>query len=133
MKKQIFLLLTLIFCFVTMMIPVSAQSEIPLNWYCVRNKDHKQPRVDTELQFVDKYDAEAKMKIYRNVNDTLNSNKKLSFWDGQWGFVKYSQNQLVIVPKYNQISNPTLSNALKCRLILGLNRKRYSLQNRLYA
>lgn len=56
-------------------------------------------------QFVDKYDAEAKMKIYRNVNDTLNSNKKLSFWDGQWGFVKYSQNQLVIVPKYNQISN----------------------------
>ena len=57
MKKQIFLLLTLIFCFVTMMIPVSAQSEIPLNWYCIRNKDHKQPRVDTELQFVDKYDG----------------------------------------------------------------------------
>ena len=49
MKKQIFLLLTLIFCFVTMMIPVSAQSEIPLNWYCVRNKDHKQLRLHPSL------------------------------------------------------------------------------------
>lgn len=37
--------------------------------------------------------------------------EKLSFWDNQWGFVKYSQNMLVITPKFNQIHNIGVGNA----------------------
>ena len=33
------------------------------------------------------------------------SGEKLSYWDVQWGYVKYSQNMLVIVPKKNLICN----------------------------
>ena len=28
-----------------------------MNWYCVRNKQHKQPRADAPLSFVEKYDG----------------------------------------------------------------------------
>lgn len=31
--------------------------------------------------------------------------ENISFWDIQWGFVKYSQNLLVVIPKVNQITN----------------------------
>lgn len=56
-------------------------------------------------QFENDLIASNRMKTYKIVNDTLRNKRKLSFWAAQWGFVKYSQNQLVIVPKYNQIAN----------------------------
>ena len=33
--------------------PIAAQNG--LGWYCVRNKDHKQPRADANMQFIEKY------------------------------------------------------------------------------
>lgn len=47
----------------------------------------------------------------KRVNDWIKTNQrvlahdKLSYWDTQWGFVKHTQNQLVIVPKTNLIKN----------------------------
>ena len=48
---------------------------------------------------------DGRIKLWKKTNDLVKQNTKLSYWDVQWGFVKYSQNQLVIVPKYNLISN----------------------------
>ena len=28
-----------------------------LSWYCVRNKDHRQPRADANMSFVEEYDG----------------------------------------------------------------------------
>lgn len=56
-------------------------------------------------QVGNKLAAEQRMKNWETVNALMNEKPKLSFWDAQWGIVKFLQNQLVIVPKYNQISN----------------------------
>ena len=34
-----------------------ALSDEPLGFYCVRNKEHRQPRLDASLSFIEKYDA----------------------------------------------------------------------------
>lgn len=46
-----------------------------------------------------------RIEAWKKTNKYVEEDKKISYWDVQWGFVKYSQNQLVIVPKYNLISN----------------------------
>lgn len=46
-----------------------------------------------------------KMTEWKTANASKDNSVKLNHWDIQWGFVKYSQNQLVIVPKFNQIKN----------------------------
>lgn len=56
-------------------------------------------------QITSKFIAEQRIKRWEYINAQKNKQTKLSYWDFQWGFVKYIQNQLVIVPKYNQISN----------------------------
>lgn len=58
-----------------------------------------------KYQFAHKYAGEQRVKEWINVSKEKEEDKELSFWDSQWGIEKYSQNQLVIVPKYNQISN----------------------------
>lgn len=42
---------------------------------------------------------------WQETNKRVSNNVKISYWDAQWGFTKYSQNQLVVVPRYNLISN----------------------------
>ena len=56
-------------------------------------------------QVNDRYVADAKLNAWKQVNKLTKEQVKLSYWDVQWGLVKYSQNQVVIVPKYNQICN----------------------------
>ncbi len=56
-------------------------------------------------QFDKKSIANSRIKAWVDANNSKSSGLVLSHWDIQWGFVKYSQNQLVIVPKYNQICN----------------------------
>ena len=56
-------------------------------------------------QITSKFASERRIKKWIEVNKNLKSDNEISYWDVQWGLVKYSQNQLVIVPKYNQISN----------------------------
>ena len=58
-----------------------------------------------KMQMPTKDVAEQKAAKLQRVNSCKGTNKKLSFWDAQWGMVKYLNHQLVIVPKYNQISN----------------------------
>lgn len=48
---------------------------------------------------------DTRIKQWKKTNEMVNREEKLSHWDVQWGLVKYAQNQLVIVPKYNLISN----------------------------
>ena len=47
----------------------------------------------------------SRIGLWKRTNELVKAETKLSYWDVQWGFVKYSQNQLVIVPKYNLISH----------------------------
>lgn len=50
----------------------------------------------------------AARRIIKNIFNTCNEraqNKRLSYWDTQWEFVKYSQSMLSIVPARNLISN----------------------------
>lgn len=44
------------------------------------------------------------------ANESLVTKEKLSYWDVQWGFVKYSQSMLVIVPAKNLIHNIGVGN-----------------------
>lgn len=46
-----------------------------------------------------------RIPLWEKTHAFVKAGTKISYWDVQWGFVKYSNNQLVIVPKYNQISN----------------------------
>lgn len=46
-----------------------------------------------------------RVKVWNETNEMVKAGKRISYWDVQWGFVKLTQNQLVIVPKYNLINN----------------------------
>ena len=58
-----------------------------------------------------------RIKWWKETNELVSNNVNISYWDAQWGFTKFSQNQFVIVPKYNLISNigvgATSTHALK--------------------
>jgi len=51
------------------------------------------------------FDAEKRVSVWEETNEKVVRNEKISYWDWQWGYVKYSQSQYVIVPKCNLISN----------------------------
>lgn len=52
-----------------------------------------------------KYSYQTRIDSWKRANASLENKEKLSYWDIQWGFVKYSQNMLVIVPRKNLIHN----------------------------
>ncbi len=52
--KRFLLFLTVISLLLTTTV---LAKENALNWYCVRNKEHKQPTADAPLRFVEKYDG----------------------------------------------------------------------------
>lgn len=56
-------------------------------------------------QITNKHIAKTRIDGWKRANQSATSGEKLSYWDCQWGFVKYSQNMLVVVPKKNQICN----------------------------
>lgn len=56
-------------------------------------------------QITNKYIAQSRVESWERANRSEKNGEKLSYWDVQWGFVKYSQNMLVIIPRYNQICN----------------------------
>lgn len=59
----------------------------------------------TKKQISNKYISNSRAEAWKKANLSLENGEKLSYWDAQWGYVKYSQNMLVIVPRYNQITN----------------------------
>ena len=57
MKKMILASIFVIcICFI-MTAQVYAVSDEPMNFYCVRNKEHKQPCLDANMSFIENYDA----------------------------------------------------------------------------
>ncbi|MBE5958504.1 MAG: glycosyltransferase family 2 protein [Lachnospiraceae bacterium] len=58
-----------------------------------------------EKQFPFKDVAKSRKATWVRANYSRENGEKLSYWDNQWGFVKYSQNMLVITPSVNQICN----------------------------
>lgn len=46
-----------------------------------------------------------KIAAWKKAHELVKADMKISYWDVQWGFIKHSQNQMVIVPKYNLICN----------------------------
>lgn len=59
------LLFTIIILF---SVTVNAQNNGVYNWYCVRNKDHKQPRLDGEISFIEQYGGYHVDKKHRDDN-----------------------------------------------------------------
>lgn len=59
MKKTLKTICAAILCLLCLtrgtVIPASASGATPLSWYCVRAKDHKQPRADAALSYVEQY------------------------------------------------------------------------------
>lgn len=59
-SKKIITLLVAVSCLLlspTGMIPVGASGASPIGWYCVRAKNHKQPRIDAPLSYIEAYDG----------------------------------------------------------------------------
>ena len=46
-----------------------------------------------------------RISTWNNTRNAVNQNKKISYWDHQFGFLKYSLSYLTIVPKHNLICN----------------------------
>ena len=67
MKRTIAIAILVILIFVES-ITVFAESDAQ-NWYCTRNKDHKQPRLDSRLDFVEKYDLYWIDKAHSSLED----------------------------------------------------------------
>ena len=57
-----------------------------------------------QLRFALGNDLE-RLDLWMQTNALVKNNTKISYWDVQWGFVKYTQSQLVIVPRNNLINN----------------------------
>lgn len=53
----------------------------------------------------DRYAYNDRLLAWEKAFLSQNTAEKLSYWDMQWGFVKYSQNKLVIIPEKNLITN----------------------------
>lgn len=73
--------------------------------YYVKDIGDKRILSLVEKQVEHKYMAKSKRDGWERARNSAENGEKLSYWDVQWGFVKYSQNMLVVVPKYNQICN----------------------------
>lgn len=60
------------------------------------------PYLQKQLSYIG---MKPRVQSWLRTNQLVKQNAKLSYWDIQWGFVKHTQNQLVVVPKNNLIRN----------------------------
>ena len=56
MKKILIFISVLAFILPCLTLSIYADDP-PLNWYCVRNKDHKQPIADCNMRFIEDFDG----------------------------------------------------------------------------
>ncbi|WP_214798867.1 hypothetical protein [Exiguobacterium sp. s50] len=49
--------------------------------------------------------ARKRVNTWKNAYNDIKNDRKVSYWDYQWGFVRHLNSWLSIVPKYNQITN----------------------------
>lgn len=66
--KRIFIFLLLLSILV---VPISAKNENIYSWYCVRNKTHTQPILDSDMKFIEEYNGYYVDKKYNNSNDKV--------------------------------------------------------------
>ncbi len=69
MKKMISLAVFIICITFFMNNTVFALSDETHNFYCVRNKEHKQPRIDSNMSFIEKYDGYYIDKKHSDTSD----------------------------------------------------------------
>ena len=55
--KRIFGMMSLMGIFLVSCLNISAQSDRVFSWYCVRNKEHRQPLADADMRFIEQYDG----------------------------------------------------------------------------
>lgn len=73
--------------------------------YYVKGVDNPYVLNLVKKQFTNQIIANDRVYYWKKARLSIKNGEKLSYWDNQWGFVKYSQNLLVIVPRINQIYN----------------------------
>ena len=56
LKSGILVFLIFVFCAGAISVNAAENSQV-INWYCIRNKNHKQPILDNNLSIVEKYDG----------------------------------------------------------------------------
>lgn len=49
--------------------------------------------------------AKLRIEEWKSIFSDINKRKKIDYWDLQFGFVKYTQSMMTIVPKHNMIYN----------------------------
>ena len=50
--KKFISLITVFFILAVSILQVSASGSVAMNWYCARNKEHKQPTLDANMSFI---------------------------------------------------------------------------------
>lgn len=73
--------------------------------YYMKSIDNQHNLELVKSQITNKDVAEQRIQGWKRAHDSVENNEKLSYWDIQWGYVKYSQNMLVVVPQKNLIHN----------------------------
>lgn len=66
--KHLLKTITILFVFLIFSINVIAASE-PVSWYCIRNKEHRQPSLGRDLAHTEKYDLFWCDKRHQNIDD----------------------------------------------------------------
>ena len=73
--------------------------------YYVEGANNQYTRKLLKYQINDSYAYRKRIEAWEKANQSKINGEKLSYWDYQWSYVKYSQNMLVIVPRKNLICN----------------------------
>lgn len=88
-----FLVLAVVFSF-----SVSA-TEAPIHWYCVRNKEHKQPKIDGNMAFIEEYQG-----YYVDRKHGDNSEDKVVYLTFDAGYENGNIEKILDVLKDEQVS-----------------------------
>lgn len=67
MKKH-FICFVLCLCIISLC-SLSVSAEESYNWYCVRNKEHLQPRLDSNMSFIEEYDGYYVDRDHSNLSE----------------------------------------------------------------
>lgn len=81
------------------------RDEWQLNDYEMSNFNDYYIQKGLKYVIKDRFAYSDRLKAWEKAQLSRKNNDKLSYWDMQWGYVKYSQNKLVIVPQKNLITN----------------------------
>ena len=57
MKRAVAFAISIIFVIMLSVTSVSAEDPLSQSWYCVRNKDHKQPIADSDMRYIEEYNG----------------------------------------------------------------------------